>query len=143
MIARRLNHNFRSYLLYIPSTIAIALKQTDESTGAWKVVSNIYARVRRAAIGIVMCLGPFNYPLNGINEHLSLTTPIQSPIFTDHTIFYHLSLAIQKLSQRKCTSTSFRVTDDSLFGPFLLPHYYLINTSRIVSFQHYWLETLC
>ena len=40
-----------------------AFKEDAKSTG-WKTVSGVMAKVRRAAIGIVMCLGPFNYPIN-------------------------------------------------------------------------------
>ena len=36
----------------------------DDFNGVWKEVSGTRAFVRRAAIGIIMCLGPFNYPLN-------------------------------------------------------------------------------
>ena len=35
-----------------------------EFAGSWQTISGIKAFVRRAAIGIIMCLGPFNYPLN-------------------------------------------------------------------------------
>lgn len=40
-----------------------AFKEDAKSTG-WKTVGGVMAKVRRAAIGIVMCLGPFNYPIN-------------------------------------------------------------------------------
>ena len=40
-----------------------AFKEDASSTG-WRTVSGVLAKVRRAAIGIVMCLGPFNYPIN-------------------------------------------------------------------------------
>lgn len=32
--------------------------------GAWKTVNGIMASIRKAAIGIMLCLGPFNYPFN-------------------------------------------------------------------------------
>lgn len=39
--------------------------QTDpEYTGVWKTVGSTRALVRRAAIGIILALGPYNYPLN-------------------------------------------------------------------------------
>jgi len=37
----------------------------DEFTGSWqKYNGSVMAYIRRAAIGIVLCLGPMNYPLN-------------------------------------------------------------------------------
>ena len=41
-----------------------ALKERDDLHGSWVDVKGTKAFVRRAAIGIIMCLGPFNYPLN-------------------------------------------------------------------------------
>jgi len=36
----------------------------DEFGGSWKSIGSTMAFVRRAAVGIVLCLGPMNYPLN-------------------------------------------------------------------------------
>jgi glyceraldehyde-3-phosphate dehydrogenase (NADP+) len=36
----------------------------DEFGGSWQHIGSTMAFVRRAAIGIVLCLGPMNYPLN-------------------------------------------------------------------------------
>jgi glyceraldehyde-3-phosphate dehydrogenase (NADP+) len=36
----------------------------DEFGGSWQHVGSTMAFVRRAAVGIVLCLGPMNYPLN-------------------------------------------------------------------------------
>ena len=36
----------------------------DEFGGTWKSIGPTMAFVRRAAIGIILCLGPMNYPLN-------------------------------------------------------------------------------
>lgn len=41
-----------------------AFIELDKETSGWKTINGIIARVRRAAIGIMMCLGPFNYPFN-------------------------------------------------------------------------------
>ncbi len=35
-----------------------------ESKDGWQTIGSTRALVRRAAIGIIMCLGPMNYPLN-------------------------------------------------------------------------------
>jgi len=40
------------------------LKNDDEFGGSWKSIGSTMAFVRRAAVGIVLCLGPMNYPLN-------------------------------------------------------------------------------
>lgn len=49
-------------MAFISATIE-AYKTMDQNND-WKTVGGIYARVRRAAIGILLVLGPFNYPLN-------------------------------------------------------------------------------
>ena len=43
-----------------------AYKDTLSSSqnSVWKTINGIIAKVRRAAIGIMLCLGPFNYPFN-------------------------------------------------------------------------------
>lgn len=39
--------------------------QTDNNfNGTWQEIGNVRALVRRAAIGVILCLGPYNYPLN-------------------------------------------------------------------------------
>lgn len=38
--------------------------ENDEFGGSWQHVGSTMAFVRRAAVGIVLCLGPMNYPLN-------------------------------------------------------------------------------
>mmetsp|Transcript_24666 Transcript_24666/g.68102 ORF Transcript_24666/g.68102 Transcript_24666/m.68102 type:complete len:586 (+) Transcript_24666:105-1862(+) len=40
------------------------LKNDDEFGGSWNSIGSTMAFVRRAAVGIVLCLGPMNYPLN-------------------------------------------------------------------------------
>eukprot|EP00934_Nitzschia_sp_Nitz4_P008659 Nitzschia sp. Nitz4//scaffold141_size107518//55347//57332//NITZ4_004279-RA/size107518-augustus-gene-0.94-mRNA-1//-1//CDS//3329536297//8649//frame0 len=43
----------------------IKVLQTDpEFSGGWQTIGSVKALVRRAAIGIAICLGPMNYPLN-------------------------------------------------------------------------------
>jgi glyceraldehyde-3-phosphate dehydrogenase (NADP+) len=44
---------------------AIDTIQTDpEFNSSWQTIGSTKAFIRRAAIGIIMCLGPMNYPLN-------------------------------------------------------------------------------
>lgn len=54
---------FDRTMLFIEATIK-AFKEMDAVEGSWKTISGILARVRRAAIGIMLCMGPFNYPFN-------------------------------------------------------------------------------
>ena len=52
-----------STVQYLQKAMSEAFKEDSNSTG-WRTVSGVLAKERRAAIGIVMCLGPFNYPIN-------------------------------------------------------------------------------
>ena len=54
---------FDRTMTFIEATIA-AFREMDEKEGGWRTVSGIMAKFRRAAIGIMLCLGPFNYPFN-------------------------------------------------------------------------------
>jgi len=40
------------------------VKTDPEYSAGWQTIGSTKAFVRRAAIGIIMCLGPMNYPLN-------------------------------------------------------------------------------
>jgi glyceraldehyde-3-phosphate dehydrogenase (NADP+) len=48
---------------YIDGTIE-ALKDLDRVSSRFQIVEGIVAQVRRAPYGVVLCMGPFNYPLN-------------------------------------------------------------------------------
>ena len=48
---------------YINSTID-ALKQMDNSSSRFVVVEEVIGQIRRTPLGVVLCMGPFNYPLN-------------------------------------------------------------------------------
>lgn len=48
---------------YIRDTID-AVKQLDRSSSRFLIEEGIVAQVRRAPFGVVLCMGPFNYPLN-------------------------------------------------------------------------------
>jgi glyceraldehyde-3-phosphate dehydrogenase (NADP+) len=50
---------FDRTMVFIDACIEASIVN-DEKSGAWKVVGGILAKVRRAAIGIMLCLGPFN-----------------------------------------------------------------------------------
>ena len=48
---------------YILDTIE-SLKDLDRSSSRFEITEGIIAQVRRAPLGVVLCMGPFNYPLN-------------------------------------------------------------------------------
>jgi glyceraldehyde-3-phosphate dehydrogenase (NADP+) len=48
---------------YINATID-ALKDLDRSSSKFEIEQGIVAQVRRSPLGVVLCMGPFNYPLN-------------------------------------------------------------------------------
>ena len=48
---------------YILDTIE-ALKELDRSSSRFTITQGVIAQVRRAPLGVVLCMGPFNYPLN-------------------------------------------------------------------------------
>lgn len=48
---------------YIRDTIQ-ALKELDRTSSRFVIEQGILAQIRRAPLGIALCMGPFNYPLN-------------------------------------------------------------------------------
>lgn len=48
---------------YINATID-ALKDLDRQSSRFEIEEGVVAQVRRSPIGVVLCMGPFNYPLN-------------------------------------------------------------------------------
>lgn len=52
---------FDRTVAFIKATITAV---REMSTPSWSVVSGITARIRRVAVGIMLALGPFNYPFN-------------------------------------------------------------------------------
>lgn len=56
---------FDRTVVFIQEVIAaIRMPDAAEYNDEWQHVGSVRAFVRRAAIGIIMCLGPYNYPLN-------------------------------------------------------------------------------
>jgi glyceraldehyde-3-phosphate dehydrogenase (NADP+) len=49
---------------FIDSTIKAFKEMDGYGENIWRNVKGVMARIRRAAIGIMLCLGPFNYPFN-------------------------------------------------------------------------------
>ncbi|SRR5258706_2119836 len=48
---------------YIKATIH-ALKELDNASSRFTVVEGTIGQIRRTPLGVVLCMGPFNYPLN-------------------------------------------------------------------------------
>ncbi|SDD51070.1 Acyl-CoA reductase [Algoriphagus faecimaris] len=48
---------------YIYATVD-ALKDLDRQSSGFQIVDGIAAQIRRSPLGVVLCMGPFNYPLN-------------------------------------------------------------------------------
>jgi glyceraldehyde-3-phosphate dehydrogenase (NADP+) len=48
---------------YIEDTIE-ALKDLDRQSTQFKIEGNFLAQIRRTPIGVTLCMGPYNYPLN-------------------------------------------------------------------------------
>eukprot|EP01039_Chlorochromonas_danica_P009925 gene9925-10975_t len=58
---------FDRTLLFIKETIKVLkqeLSSSSSSSSTWQSIEGIIVKIRRAAIGIMLCLGPSNYPLN-------------------------------------------------------------------------------
>lgn len=66
---------------YIRDTIN-ALKELDRSSSRFAVESGFVAQIRRSPLGVVLCMGPFNYPLNE-----TFTTLIPALIMGNTVIF--------------------------------------------------------
>jgi glyceraldehyde-3-phosphate dehydrogenase (NADP+) len=48
---------------YLRDTVE-AVKELDRSAGRFANVNGVLAQIRRAPLGVTLCMGPFNYPLN-------------------------------------------------------------------------------
>ena len=66
---------------YIGDTID-ALKDLDRQSSRFVVEQGVIAQIRRAPLGVVLCMGPFNYPLNE-----TFTTLIPALIMGNTVIF--------------------------------------------------------
>jgi glyceraldehyde-3-phosphate dehydrogenase (NADP+) len=72
---------FDRTLAYIDDTIA-SLKDLDRSCSRFAVEGGIIAQTRRAPLGVALCMGPFNYPLNE-----TFTTLIPALIMGNTVVF--------------------------------------------------------
>lgn len=73
---------------YILDTID-ALKDLDRNTSRFTIEQGIIAQIKRAPLGVVLCMGPFNYPLNE-----TFTTLIPALIMGNTIIFKPSKLGV-------------------------------------------------
>jgi len=71
---------FDRTLAYIADTVD-ALKDLDRSSSRFTIADGIIGQIRRAPLGVTLCMGPYNYPLNE-----SLTTLIPALIMGNTTL---------------------------------------------------------
>ena len=58
---------FDRTVAYIAATID-ALKELDNSSSRFVVAEGTIGQIRRTPLGVVLCMGPYNYPLNGLRR---------------------------------------------------------------------------
>ncbi|MEW5951446.1 MAG: NADP-dependent glyceraldehyde-3-phosphate dehydrogenase [Elusimicrobiota bacterium] len=66
---------------YVADTIN-ALKELDRNSSRFSFASGIYGQIKRSPLGVVLCMGPYNYPLNE-----TFTTLIPALIMGNTVIF--------------------------------------------------------
>ena len=96
---------FDRTVVYIKDTIE-ACKDYDRKGARFQKENGIFAHIRRGPIGIVFCLGPYNYPLN---ETFCLLIPAlimgNATIFKPAkfgVLFFLLDERIQGLFSARC-----------------------------------------
>lgn len=65
-IGKTISDSFKEFdrtVEYIVDTIT-ALKEIDRNSSRFLNSSGIYGQIRRSPLGVVLCMGPYNYPLN-------------------------------------------------------------------------------
>jgi glyceraldehyde-3-phosphate dehydrogenase (NADP+) len=72
---------FDRTIIYIRDTIE-AMKELDRASSRFRMEEGIIGQVRRSPLGVVLCMGPFNYPLNE-----TFTTLIPALIMGNTVIF--------------------------------------------------------
>ncbi|HRZ40627.1 MAG TPA: NADP-dependent glyceraldehyde-3-phosphate dehydrogenase, partial [Candidatus Omnitrophota bacterium] len=73
---------------YIQDTIA-ALKELDRASSKFTIEQGVIGQIRRSPLGVVLCMGPYNYPLNE-----TFTTLIPALIMGNTVIFKPPKLGI-------------------------------------------------
>jgi glyceraldehyde-3-phosphate dehydrogenase (NADP+) len=87
---------------YINDTIE-AVKDLDRISSRFTISQGIIAQIRRAPLGVVLCMGPFNYPLNE-----TFTTLIPALIMGNTVVFKPPKLGVLLLAPLlKCFQKAF------------------------------------
>jgi glyceraldehyde-3-phosphate dehydrogenase (NADP+) len=60
---------FNRTVQYIKDTMG-ALKDLDRVSSRFVMEQGIMGQIRRAPLGVALCMGPFNYPLNRLRERI-------------------------------------------------------------------------
>jgi glyceraldehyde-3-phosphate dehydrogenase (NADP+) len=92
---------FDRTITYINATLA-ALKDLDRASSRFTIEDGIIGQIRRAPMGVVLCMGPFNYPLNE-----TFTTLIPALVMGNTTILKppkHGALLYAPLLEAFCDS---------------------------------------
>jgi glyceraldehyde-3-phosphate dehydrogenase (NADP+) len=92
---------FTRTIEYIRDTIG-ALKELDRNSSRLVIEQGIIGQIRRAPLGVVLCMGPYNYPLNE-----TFTTVIPALIMGNTVIFKPPKLGVllhQPLLKAFCDS---------------------------------------
>jgi glyceraldehyde-3-phosphate dehydrogenase (NADP+) len=79
---------FDRTVAYIIDTID-ALKEIDRISSRFTIEEGVVAQIRRAPLGVVLCMGPYNYPLNE-----TFTTLIPALIMGNSIIFKPAKLGV-------------------------------------------------
>src|SRR5208283_3835628 len=77
---------------YIVDTID-AYKNLDRESSRLRKEGGIYAQIRRGPLGVVLCMGPYNYPLNE-----TFTTLIPALLMGNAVIFKPAKLGVLMIS---------------------------------------------
>ncbi|SKD04530.1 glyceraldehyde-3-phosphate dehydrogenase (NADP+) [Burkholderia sp. CF099] len=85
---------------YISATVE-ALKDLDNGNSRFQIVEGTIAQIRRAPLGVALCMGPYNYPLNEtfttlIPALIMGNTVVLKPPKFGALLFYPLLFAFQK-----------------------------------------------
>jgi hypothetical protein len=62
--------DFDRTVQYIGDTMG-ALKNLDRVSSRFVTEQGLMGQIRRAPLGVALCMGPFNYPLNRISERIT------------------------------------------------------------------------
>ena len=71
------------------STVAAYRDMATFTSSSWASASGIYYLIKRAAIGVMLCLGPYNYPFNE-----TYATLIPALLMGEHTSYECIAICL-------------------------------------------------